>query len=85
MYDSVSAKSRLRIEEKMEEMQERQTREAVQEVIGFNRTPSELKGQVDQFVIGQEKGKKIISTAIAFHYRRLGKRSKRRLLKMGKI
>ena len=51
MYDSVSAKSRLRIEEKMEEMQERQTREAVQEVIGFNRTPSELKGQVDLSLI----------------------------------
>ena len=71
MYDSVSAKSKLRIEAKMEEMQERQTREAVQEVIEFNKTPSELKEQVDQFVIGQEKAKKIISTAIAFHYRRL--------------
>jgi ATP-dependent Clp protease ATP-binding subunit ClpX len=83
MYDSVSAKSRLRIEEKMEEMQERQTREAVQEVIGFNRTPSELKGQVDQFVIGQEKGKKVISTAIAFHYRRLGQALKEAIVENG--
>ncbi|MGW8222267.1 MAG: hypothetical protein ACWGP1_08995 [Syntrophobacteria bacterium] len=83
MYDSVSAKSRLRIEEKMEEMHDRQTREAVQEVIGFNRTPSELKGQVDQFVIGQEKGKKIISTAIAFHYRRLGKALKEAIVENG--
>ena len=83
MYDSVSAKSRLRIEEKMEEMHDRQTRDAVQEVIGFNRTPSELKGQVDQFVIGQEKGKKIISTAIAFHYRRLGKALKEAIVENG--
>jgi ATP-dependent Clp protease ATP-binding subunit ClpX len=83
MYDSVSAKSKLRIEAKMEEMQERQTREAVQEIIEFNRTPSELKRQVDQFVIGQEKGKKIISTAIAFHYRRLGKALKEAIVENG--
>jgi ATP-dependent Clp protease ATP-binding subunit ClpX len=83
MYDSVSAKSRQRIEGKMEEMQERQTREAVQEIIEFNRTPSDLKGQVDQFVIGQEKGKKVISTAIAFHYRRLGKALKEEMVESG--
>ncbi|MCW4052451.1 MAG: hypothetical protein NWE78_04475, partial [Candidatus Bathyarchaeota archaeon] len=83
MYDSVSAKSRQRIEGKMEEMQERQTREAVQEIIEFNRTPSDLKGQVDQFVIGQEKGKKVISTAIAFHYRRLGKALKEAIVESG--
>jgi ATP-dependent protease Clp ATPase subunit len=58
MYDSVSARSRQRIEEKIEEMRDKQTREAVQEVLEFNRTPSDLKGQVDKFVIGQEKGKK---------------------------
>ncbi|MBW2722090.1 MAG: AAA family ATPase [Deltaproteobacteria bacterium] len=83
MYDSVSAKSRQRIEGKMEGMQERQTREAVQEIIEFNRTPSELKGQIDQFVIGQGKGKKVISTAIAFHYRRLGKALKEAIVDNG--
>ena len=83
MYDSVSARSRQRIEEKMEEMRDKQTREAVQEVLEFNRTPSELKGQVDKFVIGQEKGKKVISTAIAFHYRRLGKALREAIIENG--
>ena len=67
MFDRVSDNSRQRIETKMEEMRDQQTREAVQEVIEFNRTPSDLKGLIDRFVIGQEKGKRVISTAIAFH------------------
>jgi ATP-dependent Clp protease ATP-binding subunit ClpX len=67
----------------MEEMRDKQTREAVQEVLEFNRTPSDLKGQVDKFVIGQEKGKKVISTAIAFHYRRLGKALREAIIENG--
>ncbi len=43
MFDRVSDHSRQRIETKMEEMRDQQTREAVQEVIEFNQTPSELK------------------------------------------
>ena len=83
MFDRVSDNSRQRIEVKMEEMRDQQTREAVQEVIEFNRTPSDLKGLIDQFVIGQEKGKRVISTAIAFHYRRLGKALKEALVEDG--
>jgi ATP-dependent Clp protease ATP-binding subunit ClpX len=67
----------------MEEMRDQQTRDAVQEVIEFNKTPSDLKGLIDQFVIGQEKGKKVISTAIAFHYRRLGKALKEAIVEDG--
>ncbi|MEJ2364478.1 MAG: AAA family ATPase [Deltaproteobacteria bacterium] len=83
MFDRVSDNSRQRIETKMEEMRDQQTREAVQEVIEFNRTPSDLKALIDQFVIGQEKGKRVISTAIAFHYRRLGKALKEALVEDG--
>jgi ATP-dependent Clp protease ATP-binding subunit ClpX len=83
MFDRVSDNSRQRIELKMEEMRDQQTREAVQEVIEFNRTPSDLKGLIDQFVIGQEKGKRVISTAIAFHYRRLGKALKEAMVEDG--
>jgi ATP-dependent Clp protease ATP-binding subunit ClpX len=83
MYDSVSARSRERIEEKMEEMRDKQTREAVQEILEFNRTPADLKGEIDRFVIGQEKGKKVISTAIAFHYRRLGKALREAMVENG--
>ena len=83
MFDRVSDHSRQRIETKMEEMRDQQTREAVQEVIEFNKTPSDLKGLIDQFVIGQEKGKKVISTAIAFHYRRLGKALKEAIVANG--
>jgi ATP-dependent Clp protease ATP-binding subunit ClpX len=83
MQDRISETSRLRIAEKMEEMRDRRTREAVQEVIEFNKTPSELKEEIDKFVIGQEKGKKVISTAIAFHYRRLGYALKKAIIEDG--
>ena len=83
MYDRVSDHSRQRIETKMEEMRDQQTKEAVQEIMEFNRTPSDLKGMIDKFVIGQEKGKKVISTAIAFHYRRLGKALKEAIVDNG--
>ena len=72
MIDGISEQKRRRIEAKLEELKEKQTQEAVQHILEFNKTPAELKEAVDRFVIGQEKGKKIVATAIAFHYRRLG-------------
>lgn len=51
--------------------------EVVHGIIAFNKTPSDFKAEMDRFVIGQEKGKKIMSTAIAFHYRRLGQALKK--------
>ncbi|UCG14588.1 MAG: AAA family ATPase [Deltaproteobacteria bacterium] len=71
MYDGVSEQSRQRIREKIGLLREEQTFEAVREVIEFDRTPADIKTAMDGFVIGQEKGKKVVSTAIAFHYRRL--------------
>jgi len=70
--DRISKKHRERIEEKMAQVKSGQEMEAVLEIIEFNKTPSDLKAEIDRFVIGQEQGKKIISTAVAFHYRRLG-------------
>jgi len=72
MEDKVSGQRRQRIEEKIARLREEQEIEAVEEIIAFNKTPSQLKADMDRFVIGQEKGKKIMATAIAFHYRRLG-------------
>jgi ATP-dependent Clp protease ATP-binding subunit ClpX len=72
IYDGISEQKRQRIKEKIELLKEEQTSQAVQEIIEFNKTPAELKASMDSFIIGQEKGKKIISTAIAFHYKRLG-------------
>jgi ATP-dependent Clp protease ATP-binding subunit ClpX len=72
MRDGPYEQRRRRVEEKLEEFKEQQTREAVQHILEFAKTPADLKADVDRFVIGQEKGKKIIATAIAFHYRRLG-------------
>jgi ATP-dependent Clp protease ATP-binding subunit ClpX len=77
MYDGVSKESRQRIQEGLARMMEQQTFEAVQEIIQFDKTPVDLKADMDRFVIGQEKGKKIISTAIAFHYKRLGEALKK--------
>jgi ATP-dependent Clp protease ATP-binding subunit ClpX len=79
MSFSLTDEKRRRLAEKVEQFRHRQVDEAVQHVLEFNKTPAALKGEVDRFVIGQEKGKKIIATAIAFHYRRLGSALKRAL------
>jgi ATP-dependent Clp protease ATP-binding subunit ClpX len=72
MYDDLSGQSRQRIKDRIELLREEQTSRAVQEIIEFDKTPVGLKAAMDGFIIGQERGKKIISTAIAFHYKRLG-------------
>jgi ATP-dependent Clp protease ATP-binding subunit ClpX len=79
MSIGLSDEKRRRLAEKVEQFRHRQVDEAVQHVLEFNKTPAILKAEVDRFVIGQEKGKKIIATAIAFHYRRLGSSLKRAL------
>lgn len=61
-----------RIDARLESLKVRHTAEAVQHIIEFRSTPAQIKVELDRFVIGQESAKKIISTAIAFHYRRLG-------------
>jgi ATP-dependent Clp protease ATP-binding subunit ClpX len=78
MDDRVSGPRRQRIEEKIAQLRKEQEIEAVEEIIAFDKTPSQLKADMDRFVIGQEKGKKIMATAIAFHYRRLGEALRKR-------
>jgi ATP-dependent Clp protease ATP-binding subunit ClpX len=77
MYEGISNHKQERIEGKITQLREQQEMEAVQEILEFNKTPSALKADMDRFVIGQEQGKKIISTAISFHYRRLGQALKK--------
>ncbi|MGQ9688597.1 MAG: AAA family ATPase [Desulfobaccales bacterium] len=79
MPNGFTEEKRRRLEEKIVQFRERQVDEAVQHVLEFNKTPSTLKAEMDRFVIGQEKGKKILATAIAFHYRRLAAALKRTL------
>ncbi len=83
MYYSISAQSRQRIEDKIAELKRQQTLEAVEHIVEFNRAPSELKKEMDRFIIGQEKGKKIVATAISFHYKRLGNALKDAVVKNG--
>jgi len=83
MYEFMSEQSRRRIEERLGQQREKQLAEAVEHILEFNQTPTELKAQLDRFVIGQERGKKIIATAIAFHYRRLSQALKEALGKDG--
>lgn len=83
MTDRISEQSRQRISERIGELKERQTSHAVRQVIEFDKTPADLKAELDRFVIGQEKGKKVISTAIAFHYRRLGSALKHAIVANG--
>lgn len=75
----ITDEKRRRLEQKVGEFRERQVGEAIQHILEFNKTPAALKAEVDRYVIGQEKGKKIIATAIAFHYRRLGSALRRAL------
>ncbi len=77
MDDSRSKQKQDRIEEKIVQLRADQESTTVQEIIEFDKTPSDIKTDMDRFVIGQEQGKKIISTAIAFHYRRLGQALKK--------
>ncbi len=79
MPTGISDERRRRLEEKLEQFRDRQVDEAVRHVLEFNKTPTILKAEMDRYVIGQEKGKKILATAIAFHYRRLGAALKRAL------
>ena len=79
MDDGISKHKEQRIEEKIAQFREGQKMEAVQEIIEFDKTPSDLKADMDRFVIGQDHGKKIVCTAIAFHYRRLGQALKKGL------
>jgi len=77
MDKGISKQKKERIEEKIGQMRAGQEHEAVQEIIEFDKTPSDLKAEMDRFVIGQEQGKKIMCTAIAFHYRRLAQALKK--------
>ena len=72
MYDEMNRQQQRRIKEKLEQLRERQVKDIMQQIVEFNKTPAELKGELDRFIIGQDPGKKIIATAISFHYRRLG-------------
>ena len=41
-------------------------------------TPREIKEQLDQYVIGQDRAKKVLSVAVHNHYKRLGPRRRAR-------
>ena len=40
--------------------------------------PHEIKTTLDEYVIGQERAKKVLSVAVYNHYKRLESRSRRR-------
>ncbi len=84
MYDFISEQSRRRIAEKIEVKRQQQVEAAIEQIIEFAKTPVQLKNDLDRFIIGQEKGKMIMATAIAFHYRRLGQALKEVLADNGK-
>ena len=79
MDNGISKKKQERIKEKISQLKEDQENKAAQEIIEFDKTPSDLKADMDRFVIGQEQGKKIMCTAIAFHYRRLSQALKKEM------
>ncbi|MGQ9920388.1 MAG: AAA family ATPase [Desulfobacca sp.] len=84
MYDFISDQTRRRIQEKIDSQRQQKVEAAVAHIIEFAKTPVALKQDLDRFIIGQEKGKKIMATAIAFHYRRLGHALQKALANNGK-
>jgi ATP-dependent Clp protease ATP-binding subunit ClpX len=83
MVERISPQSRQQIEEKLGEFRGGQIGEAVAQILEFDKTPTDLKAFMDRFVIGQEKGKKIISVAITYHYRRLANALKHAMVEDG--
>jgi ATP-dependent Clp protease ATP-binding subunit ClpX len=77
MYDEVKRQQQRRIKEKLDQRREHQVSDVMRQIMEFNKTPSDLKVELDRFIIGQDPGKKIMATAISFHYRRLGAAFKR--------
>ncbi|MEJ5329925.1 MAG: AAA family ATPase [Desulfobaccales bacterium] len=71
MIDHLGDARRRRLEAKLADFRERQTEAALAHILEFTHTPASLKARMDRHVIGQEQGKKVLATAIAFHYRRL--------------
>lgn len=45
--------------------------QAMEVLMSFDKNPREIKSYLDQYIIGQEEGKKILATEISFHYKRL--------------
>lgn len=84
MFDTISEHSKRRILEKMAGQRQQQIDAAVEHIIEFAKTPLEIKNDLDRFIIGQEKGKKIMATAIAYHYRRLGQALREALSQNGR-
>tara|TARA_Y100000034_G_scaffold41320_2_gene50861 strand:- start:19233 stop:20351 length:1119 start_codon:yes stop_codon:yes gene_type:complete len=70
--NQISEERKQKIEGIMNERKEQNMRESLQPILEFNQTPVEIKTYLDKYIIGQEEGKKTISTAISFHYKRLG-------------
>src|SRR3989304_7270758 len=83
MVERIPTQSRQKIEEKLGEFREGQIGEAVAQILEFDKTPTDLKAFMDRCVIGQEMGKKIISVAITYHYRRLANALKHAMVEDG--
>lgn len=63
-----------------EEVQEAQAESTSQKLPA----PKEISGILDQYVIGQERAKKILAVAVYNHYKRLNQRDKKEEVELGK-
>ncbi|MFC1698118.1 AAA family ATPase, partial [Nanoarchaeota archaeon] len=61
------------IENKLTQENQEMAEEAAKPILEFDMSPKEVKEHIDKYVIGQEQGKKVMATAISYHYKRLSK------------
>jgi ATP-dependent Clp protease ATP-binding subunit ClpX len=58
-------------------------KDAIKVITEFDRTPQQIKAELDKYIIGQEEGKIIMATAISYHYKTLAESVKEELAKNG--
>ncbi|MGC4099431.1 MAG: ClpX C4-type zinc finger protein [Nitrospira sp.] len=54
--------------------------EAKEEISSKLKKPAEIKHHLDQYVIGQERAKRILSVAVHNHYKRISSKEKRSMI-----
>lgn len=62
-----------KIDNRLREHIKRNEDDSISRIVEFDMTPKDIKEYMDRFVISQDEGKKVMATAISFHFKRLSR------------